>query len=62
MVVNMLQNRSHRYFSHKSNIKNIDSIIKYIGFESIHYVINLDVVSSFMIFNNFDYIFLSMYC
>ena len=28
------------------------------SFESFHYVINLDVVSSFMIFNDFDSIFI----
>ena len=60
-VINILQNRSHRYSSHKNNIKYVDSVIKYIGFESIRYITNLDVVSSFMIFNNFDYIFLSIY-
>ena len=37
------------YSSHNSNIKYVDSTIKYIGVESIHYAINLDVVSSFMI-------------
>ena len=57
MTINMLQNLSHMYFSHNS----IGSNIKCIDFESIHYVINLDVVSSFMVFNDFDYIFLSMY-
>ena len=54
MVVSMLQNRSQKYFSHNSNIKYINSIIKYIGFESFHYTINIDVVSSYVIFNNFD--------
>ena len=38
----------------------MSSIIKYISFESIHYIINLDVVSSFMIFNDFDSIYVSM--
>ena len=36
------------YSSH-SNIKCTSSAIKCIGFESIHYVINLDVVSSLLI-------------
>ena len=49
------------YYSHNSNIKCINSIIKYIGFESIYYAINLNVVSFFMIFDDFNYIFLSMY-
>ena len=62
MVVNMLQNLSHRYFSHNSNIKCISLIIKCIDFESIHCTINLNVVSSFMVFSEFDFIFLSMYC
>ena len=35
--------------------------IKCINFKSIHYAINLDVVSFFMIFSDFDYIFISMY-
>ena len=43
MVVSILQNLSHRYSSHNSNIKCVDSTIKCIGFESFHYVINLDV-------------------
>ena len=62
MVVNMLQNLSHRCYIHNSNIKYIGSPIKCIGFEPIHYNINLDVVSSSMVFNDFDYMFLLMYC
>ena len=50
------------HFSYNSNSKCVDSIIKDIDFESIHYIINLDAVSSFMVFNDFDYIFLLMYC
>ena len=50
------------YFSHNSNIKYVDSIIKCICFESFHYIINLNIVSSFVVFSIFDYIFLSMYC
>ena len=42
------------YSSYNSNIKYVDSTIKYIGFESFYYAINLDVVSSFMIFKDFD--------
>ena len=34
------------YFSHYS-------IIKFIGFEPIYYIINLNVVSSFMVFSEF---------
>ena len=49
------------YSSHNNNIKYVDLIIKYIGFKLFHYTINLNVVSSFMIFNDFDYIFLSIY-
>ena len=48
------------YFSYNSNIKCIDSIIKYIDFEPFHYTINLDVVSSFVVFSNLDYMFISM--
>ena len=50
------------YFSHNFNIKCIGSTIKCIGFESIHYAINFDVVASSMIFNDFDHMFLLMYC
>ena len=38
------------------------SIGSTINFESIYYAINLGVVSSFMVFSDFDFIFLSMYC
>ena len=62
MVVNMLQNWNNRYSSNNSNIKYIGSTIKCIAFESIHYAINLDVVSSFVVFNDFDFMFLSIYC
>ena len=31
--------------------------IKYVDFELIHYTINLNVISSFMVFSNFDYMF-----
>ena len=61
MVVSMLQNWSQRYSSHNNNVKCVDSTIKCLGFESFYYVINLNVVSSFVIFSNFDYIFLLMY-
>ena len=56
----MLQIWSNRYYSHNINIKYVSSTIKCIDFESIDYV-NLDVVSSFMIFSDFDYMFLYMY-
>ena len=63
IVANMLQNLSHMYYSHNSNIKFVNSSIKCVGFESIHYAINPDDdVSSFLVFNDFDYIFISMYC
>ena len=48
------------YSCHNNNIKYVGSIIKCIDFESIHYTINLDVVSFFMIFSDFDYMFLWM--
>ena len=60
MVIKMLQNWSNRYYSHNINIKYVSSTIKCIDFESIDYA-NLDVVSSFMIFSDFDYMFLYMY-
>ena len=52
MVVNMLQNWNYRYSSHYR-------IIKYVAFEPIIYVINLDVTSSSKVFSEFDSIFLS---
>ena len=52
----MLQNLNHKYYSHNINIKYIESIIKCIDFEPIHYVINLNVVSSSIIFSDFNYI------
>ena len=52
MVINILQNLSHMYYSHHR-------IIKCVGFKPIHCAINLDDVSSFKAFNEFDYVFLS---
>ena len=43
MIIKMLYNWNHSYSSHYSTIKCV-------GFESIHYVINLDVVSPFVVF------------
>ena len=42
MIVNMFKNLSYRYSNHY--------IIKFIGFISIYYVINLYIISSCMIF------------
>ena len=61
MIVNMLQNLNHMYSSHNNNIKYIGSTIKFIYFEPIDYTINFDVILSFMVFSNFDSIFLFMY-
>ena len=49
------------YSSYNSNIKCVGSTIKYISFESIHYTINMNIVSSFMVFNDVDYMFLLRY-
>ena len=49
------------YYSHNNNIKYVDSIINCIGFESFYYVINLNMISSFIGFSDFDYMFISMY-
>ena len=57
----MLQNLSHMYYNHNNNIKYIGSTIKCVGFEPIYYDINLNVVSSMLAFNDFDYIYVSMY-
>ena len=45
MIINILQNLSHRYSSHNSNIKCIGTI-KRVDSKLVHYVINLNVVSS----------------
>ena len=55
------KNMSQMYYSYNSNIKYVDLTIKYIDFESFHYVINLNVVSFFVVFGDFDYMFQSMY-
>ena len=52
MVISMLQIRNHKYYNH-------NSIIKFIDFELIYYIINLNIVSSF---SEFVQMFLSMYC
>ena len=61
MVVNMLQNLNYRYSSHNSNIKCVCLTIKYISFRPIQYAINSDVVSSSIVFSDFDSTFLWMY-
>ena len=48
----MLHNWSHRYSNHYR-------IIKCADFKSIHYVINMDAMSFFKVFSEFDYVFLS---
>ena len=50
------------YSSYNSDIKCVGSTIKYIGFQLIYYGINLNVVSSFMVFSDLDYVFELMYC
>ena len=62
IFINILHKLNHMYSNHNSNIKYVDSIIQYIGFNSIHYTINLDVVPSFIVFSDFNYMFISMYC
>ena len=48
-------NLNYKYFSYNSTIRCIISTIKCIRFEPIHYVINLNIILSFMIFSNFDF-------
>ena len=43
MVVSILKNYGHRYYSHY--------IIKFVGFMPIYYTINLGIVSSYMVFS-----------
>ena len=52
MIINMVQNWHNKYFNNYR-------IVKYIGFKSIHYVINLNVASFFKFFSEFDSVFLS---
>ena len=58
MVVNGTPRDLGRY---NSNIKCVNSTIKYTCFKLFYYVINPDIVSSFMIFSRSDSMFLSMY-
>ena len=39
-------------WAHSRSVPTVYYIIKFIGFILIYYVINLNIVSSFMIFNN----------
>ena len=52
MIINILKNYNYRNFSHYI-------IIKYIDFEQIPYVINLNIASSSKVFSKLDFIFLS---
>ena len=55
MVIIMLYNWNHKYYSYYK-------IIKYVDFELIIYAINLDVIiatPSFKVFNEFDFMLLS---
>ena len=54
MIISMLQNYNHKYSSHYN-------IIKFVGFESIYYAINLGDISSSIIFSDSIFIFLSIY-
>ena len=55
IVVNMLQNLNHKYFSNNRNIKYVGSTIKCIGFELIHHAINLNVIPFSMVFRDFNF-------
>ena len=48
-------------YSYNNNNIYVDLTIKCIDFQSFHYAINMDVISSFVDFSDFDYMFLSMY-
>ena len=43
MVINISKNWNYRYYNHY--------IIKFVGFVTIYYTINLDIVSSYMVFS-----------
>ena len=49
------------YYIYNSNIKYIDLFIKYIIFELINYIINTNAISFFIVFIDFDSIFLLIY-
>ena len=49
MILNKLQNRTNKYFSHYT-------IIKCVDFESIHYDTSLDVTSFFNVLNEFNFV------
>ena len=49
---------NHTYFSHNSNIEYVYLTIKFINFELINYVIDFDIVSLYIIFSDFDFMFL----
>ena len=51
MIFSILLNWIHMYFSHYR-------IIKYVGFKLIYCAIDLDVVSSFRVFSELDYLFI----
>ena len=51
MIINI--NLSHKYFSYYS-------IIKFVDLELIYYAINMDVVSFFILFKEFVFVFLSI--
>ena len=53
----MLWILNHKYYSYNNNIKCVDSTIKY-NFKSSHYAINLNIVSFFFVYSDFDSIFL----
>ena len=44
MIVNMLKNLSRRYSNHY--------IIKFVGYMPIYCAINMNIISSFMVFND----------
>ena len=58
MIISMMQNYNNWYSNHNNNIKYVDSTIKCIGFQLFDYTISLNVVSSFVVFSDFDYMFL----
>ena len=54
MIVSILKNQSHEYSNHYS-------IIKFVIFDPIYYyAINLIIISSFIIFNEFAYVFFTV--
>ena len=53
MIISILNNQNHRYFSYYIN--------KFIDFIQIYYDINVNIISFFIVFNNLDLEFIILF-